>query len=290
MQFQEDLGRVRRDEVPQDRRWHLPAVYEIEHRRIESWLRRKAREVLAGTRTTLTQALAAAATYSMSVKPIFAVTDQNRDPLLLEKARLGQLEREAPSDAIRYLVTIMTVAAMSLETSIFVAIYFLDPGNFLIIASGVLLAFGGWLSGHGAGNLTGFKDEEGRVIRGYGVLNWGALVGGAIIIIGVGLLRAGGEEEGAAFVVTFTTIVALAIILLEAMRGTLADKYHDRVAKMFLCQVWYATERHLENDRDHLWLHIYETEVRRLKQEETKALSGESDVTVGESDVTLEEQ
>lgn len=280
-EFQDDLGRVRREEVPRDREWHLPAVYEMEHRRIESWIKRKAREALAGTRTTLSEALGAAETFSMSVKQIFAVADENRDALLLEKARLGELGREAPSRARRLLVLIMTVVAMALETGIFIAIYLLDPGNFLVIASGVLLAFGGWISGYGTGNIVGFRDEEGRAVRSRGPLPWVALVGGAIIILVIGLLRTGGEEEGAFAVVAFTTIVALCIVILEATRTVLADRYRDRSGKMFLCQAWYATERHLESTRSGLWVRIYQEEVKRLKKEEHKALNDEVDDPAG---------
>ncbi len=273
--LQDDLKRVRKEEVPRDRKWHLPGVYEIEHQRIETWLRRKAREALAGAGTTVENALDAAVAYSMAVRAIFAIADENRDGFLLERARLGRLEEEAPSDVLRVLLTCMIVVAMGLETAVFVAIYLLDPGNLLVIASGVILAVGSWLSGHGAGNLLGFRDEEGRLVRSGGLLNWLTFFGGAAIVLGIGVLRAGGEE-GAVFVVGFTTILALAIILLEAMRVTLSSKYKNRVSQMFLCQAWYSTERHLENAKNDLWKSIYVTEVRRLKRE--------ADITLGPED------
>jgi hypothetical protein len=271
MAMLQDLRRVRQEEIDSDNRWQLAGAYEAERRQIDNWIKLKAREASSAPEATVKTALDAGGTYVATVASIFGRREEVRDPVLLAKARLGMLAREAPSKASLFMLAAMTIMAMVLELGVFIAIWLYGEGDPMVVVNGGLLALGGWFGGHGAGNLIGFADETGNRIRG-SAANWGAVGVGGLAVSGIALIRASGEEEGAFLVVLFTTIVAVLVAVLEALGTSARDKYRDRWDKMFMAQSWHATERHIEEIGRGYWEKVYDTEVRQLEKDRDLAL------------------
>src|SRR5258707_12716239 len=110
-------------DVPLEKKWELGAVYEIERRHIDEWIRMKAREASGAKDATLASALAAADTHADAIEAVFAKKEAHRDAALLAKASLGELGREAPGRGTVIALTVLTLVAALAEIAVFVALW-----------------------------------------------------------------------------------------------------------------------------------------------------------------------
>lgn len=260
----DELRRASPKDLLEGKRWDLDGVYEVERHFIEAWVRARAREAASSKDATLTSALAVAGVRAATIAALFGRRDEYRDAALLEKAGLLVLQREAPSRSTVITLTILTLFSALLEIAIFVAIWLARQGTATVIASGAFLAGGGLLIGLGVGRLVGFQDEQGTRIQRTSWLEYGSVVLGAVAILMIALLRGSGQESNAWLVAAVTITIALLVALFEALSLIERDKRNDMLTKMFKCQVWRATERHIKDCEKGSWQIAFEAEVRQL--------------------------
>jgi hypothetical protein len=270
-----ELGRATMSDIPLEKKWDLGGAYEIERHRIEEWMSSKAREAGSARDATIASALNATETRAGTVEAIFARRDDHRDAALLAKASLGELGREAPARGTVVALVILTAVAAFAEIAVFVALWLAGQGTPMVIASGVFLALGGWLVGRGIGKIVGFKDEHGKHIRGGSFTDWGAVGVGLLMIAIMAWLRSSGQQEGAWLVAAVTTAIALLMALFESLGVAARDKRKNFLGKMFNCQIWRATEFHIEDVQKRHWHEFYEHQVRALFSGAQVALKGE---------------
>lgn len=253
----QDLNRVKKQSILEEDHFNPKAVFVTEYKNILAWLREQANNALSPNTATVDSALKLTGSHLLQIQNIFGKSTVANNPLaknpsLMTAASRGELAKHAPSRSkITAYRVLMLITAFS-ELGIGVLLWALGEGNPVVVAIAAFLAAGGWLAGNGLGGIflqmLKFPENwhDNPEVEGMGK-EVAKLITGIVITVSLAVLRTGGQEEGALYVVAATILLAALVAMFESLYRYYNDKYdylHDR---MFHCQQWLATEQHEEN-------------------------------------------
>ncbi len=267
----EGLGQLRRaaaSEVPPQRHWHLRAVFEIEKERIERWLRSAAVQNLGAEGSTSETALDTGKTLPDTLKGYMGIEQrERRDPTVKARAESQELEKSTPTRTWLRSLGVLKWLFMLAEISLFVLQWLVGVSSPIVIIHGLVLSFAAFLVGWGLG-MIGLDPELGGGRKNPRI--WAAIAGGVVGILGVVALRSSSGGEGVWVVVVFTLVLALLIVLFEALHVHGKTVYADNQRQMFQAQQWVAKDQHTRDYESGLWWKSYERFVDEIAQDRDK--------------------
>ena len=261
----DQLQRVAADEVPPARHWHLRAVFEMEKERIEDWLRANVIQNLSPRNSTVKSALQAGEALPESIEGSMGLEHQEiRHADLKKKAENRVLEKNSPGRGWLRSLGVLKWLFMLAEFSLFVVQWLMGISNAAVILLGAVLAFAAFLVGWGLG-MIGLDPQQGGGTKNPRI--WAAILGGSVGVLGVAVLRSSGGGEGVWVVVGFTLVLALLIVLFEALHVHGKATYEENRRQFFQVQQWLAKDQHVRDFESGLWWKTYERFVTEVAQE-----------------------
>jgi hypothetical protein len=204
--------------------------------------------------------------FAINLKTTYIRDRINPDPEIMNRARSGDYQREAPSSrAVITMLALFWLAAI-LEAFVFV-LQALFGGSFnpVIILLAVLLATGAFLIGSGLGQIlyrrwcVSYLKAERETVK----VNIANIAVGAVILVTIAFFRAWGVGEFVAGAVAFVMTFLLGAIcaLFETLHTLLRNKRERLLLLQGQAQEWVADAAH--DQRFHEYRSVYFAAVDR---------------------------
>lgn len=251
-QTSDKLSRPTIGEVPLERHFELQAVFNIERTRINKHLEASANSALGGANATVESASEARNAAIREVRDIFTQEEKQTNNKLFGMNQ--ELKESAPKYRSWVLWNVLAVFFGVLEVTIGVLMGFDEEGfNPAPAGVGLFLWAGGFLLGHGWGNLN--KDNRIEKMHDHfdvplprgrsRTIEWIKVAVGALIVVAMSLLRSLGEMGlmmGVIF--SFSVVLAVGIGFFENLALLYFNLYQWCRERMLECQRSFATIEH----------------------------------------------
>lgn len=266
-QHLQGMNRASREHLDRTQYWDLNGKAAVEARHIsETLIPASVNEYVSDGKTDADEAWTA---FAVNLKTTYVRSGLNPDPAILNRARSGDFEREAPAPGTIVSMLVLFWMAAAFEVSIF-ALQGLFGGSFniVILLQAALLATGGFLVGLGLGQILYRRwcvsylkasDEPAK-------MNIANVVLGSVIILIVAAFRAYGVGEflPAMFAFTITLLLGSICALFETLHISLKNKRERLLLLQGQAQEWVADTAH--DRRFDEYRSIYHAGVRRAAQ------------------------
>jgi len=247
--------RIQKHEIKKERHFDYGAVREMESISIKDWLRHEANAPLSVKSPDIVKVLARAPGLIAQIRSIFGVDVGTRNRALMTVAASGELAKHVPASGLIITYLILKWFAFLSEIAIGSALVFSGNANFLIIPITTFLACGGLLMGHGVAKLITKasklpKHWDDVQPEGSLFITMFEIIFGILIVVGSAYLRTRGAADAdgsAGSVLIFVVVLALTVAIFEALHKFNNDRYTHLQGRMYDCQLWRATDLHLED-------------------------------------------
>ncbi len=242
-----DLKRISAADIPPAKRWDIGAAWDTELDRVTAWLRSRAGSNYSKFRS-FQEAQSAGLALPAEIDAIFG-NEVIVDPEVLLAANRGDFGRDAPPRALIITLNLFKWMLMSAEAGVFFLQWLFGLGNILLILVGLLLAAGAYFVGHGFGDLLCGNKEARRSL-----LSIGAGTTIVSLLIAWRAFAAGSQWQGA---VVLPLVLALAVIVSEALYLYYSTRWKALNNEMFRAQIWVSVDRFRKASKEGLWEKIY---------------------------------
>jgi hypothetical protein len=232
--------------------WDLPLVFGVEKHTIDDHLREQAGAHWRALKNR-DAALGQIKALNEDVADKYAPHGDLPVQRIYDDAARGTLKRAAPSQSKIRAMTVLLVLAVAAESTVMVLqqALTLDFNPFILVIA-FMLAIGGFLQGHGVGNLlvNRWKEDTARAERGERSLIYWIEVGvGTLLILLIAVMRGGSAFQPAMIFLVFsiTVLFGEAVSLFEALREKHKVMRATLLSEMLQAQKWYATLTHQQH-------------------------------------------
>ncbi|MGE0278940.1 MAG: hypothetical protein AB7R40_26405 [Nitrospiraceae bacterium] len=295
METERNISRVDDRDIVEPHIWQLNKVYQTEEARIDRYLRQRALAKLSSQPNLSVEDLTTTADDEQDrLKAKFCQLDddQGLDPETYENARSGEIRRRAPKKSTIMVFHIFALIMSTCELSLFfLQAKLLEEYKYVPIIFGILIVIFSWGCGYHVGQAMfkwfSFRGDslglgpigESRYHTISANRNFLAFLVPAIIAIA--LVRSYGSQTFNLMVFTFTTVIAIGIIIMEAWAIYEKNLYESAVSLMVKAQRVFATKNHLNMYNNDSWqknflAHYQEQFNRMQRHDDTPSLYEEN--------------